>query len=121
MAGGNWDLVQHLNPNNSRVEWPTGPIGTIGSGYEPGWVDAWVVQSDFLPEIPLPGVVLSGPSQSSSGKDPGAFSATQWTAATAEWKNGDLVAGPALGIALMAMYKNGAYEFDWWFKVVVLQ
>jgi hypothetical protein len=118
MPGGNWDPVQHLH--NGRVEWPTGPIGTL-DGYEPGWVDAWVVQSDFLPGIPLPGVDLHGPSQSCSGSGPGAFSATQWTAAKRGWENGTLAAGPALGIALMAMYKNGTYEFDWWFKAVILQ
>src|SRR5262249_10370328 len=100
---------------------PTGPIGTLYPGYVPGWVDAWVVQSDFLPEVPLPGVDLSGPSQSCHGAGAGAFSATQWTAATPGWRNGDLQPGPALGIALMARYKNGAYEFDWWFKAVILQ
>jgi len=119
MAGGNWDHYQHLH--NGRVEWPTGPIGTLDPGYAPGWVDAWVVQSDFLPQIPLPGVDLSGPSQSCHGSGPGSFSTTQWTAGTAGWENGDLKRGPALGIALMAMHKNGAYEFDWWFKAVILR
>jgi hypothetical protein len=122
MAGGNWDHYQHLNPNNGRVEWPTGPTGTLDPGYEPGWVDAWVVQGDILPGIPLPGVYLPGPSQSSRGSGPGAFASNQWTAATPGWKNGNLAPGPALGIALIAMYnENGGYEFDWWFKTVILR
>ena len=117
MPGGNWDHYQTLNPGNGRVEWPTGPYN-IGPTFAPTWVDAWVVQKPGNPGHDLP-----GPSQSTHGSGAAAFGPNQWTAATPGWKNGNFQAGPALGIALMAMSNAaaGTHEYNWWFKVVVLQ
>ena len=122
---GNWDRHQHLN--NGRVEWPTGPYNNIGPNFAPSWVDAWVVQTPGGGGAPIPaGVVLPGPSQSahgSAGSAPPAFTPNRWTANKQGWSNGTLQYGPATGIALMAMHNAaaGTYEFDWWFKVVVLR
>jgi hypothetical protein len=126
MPAGNWDPTQHLNAVTGQVEWPTGPYD-IGQTFAPTWVDAWVVQWDIIPGVPLPfpplpGFVFPGPSQSTHGSGPAAFAASQWTAAARGWTSGNLAAGPALGIALMAMSDGaGAYEFDWWLDVVNLQ
>jgi hypothetical protein len=110
---GNWDHFQHLN--SGRVEWPTGPYN-IDPNFAATWVDAWIVQKPGLPAFDLP-----GPSESTHGSHAD-FTPHQWTAPTPGWTNGHLRAGPALGIALMAMSNGaGAYEFDWWFKVVILQ
>jgi hypothetical protein len=114
---GNWDHYQTLN--GGEVQWPTGPYNTTPT-YAATWVDAWVVQGGIL--LGIPGLDLPGPSQSSHGSGAGAFAAGQWTADTHGWTNGNLRPGPALGIALMAMRAPaGHYEFDWWFKVVVLR
>jgi hypothetical protein len=112
---GNWDSTQRLNTGTGRVEWPTGPYN-IGA-FAGTWVDAWVVQDPAVP-FPWPHLDLPGPSQSAHGS---AFTATKWKADNSGWHNGNLAAGPALGIALMAMRDPaGHYEFDWWFDIVTL-
>jgi hypothetical protein len=114
---GNWDPTQHLTPAG-QVEWPTGPYN-IG-GFNPTWVDAWVVQGGVL--LGIPGLDLPGPSESSHGSGAAAFAAGKWEADALGWRNGNLQPGPALGIALMAMRDAaGNDEFDWWLDIVKLK
>jgi hypothetical protein len=112
---GNWDQYQTLR--GGEVQWPKGPYNTTPT-FTATWVDAWVVQDPGV-LFPFPNLDLPGPSQSSHGT---AFAGGYWTADTHGWRNGNLRPGPALGIALMAMRDPaGHYEFDWWFKIVVLR
>ena len=109
----NWDPYQNIN--SGRVEWPTGPM-TLNPGFDPKWVDAWVVQGGGMG----PGDTWTGPCQSttqSSGWMPGT-----WTADALKWINGSFQAGPAIGVSILASRNStaGTYEYHWWFDVVVL-
>jgi hypothetical protein len=117
MAGGNWYFYQPLI--NGKVEWPTGPTGNPGPGYEPRWVQAWVVQGGTRSS----GIFNLGPSQSSSESSwSGWAPAGTWIASEPGWVNGPLQPGPATGIALMALYNKNTnlYEYEWWYDAIWL-
>jgi hypothetical protein len=124
MPGGNWDDYQPLN--NGKVEWPTGPTGTLDAGFEPAWVQAWVVQGGDMDnngggtDYPGPGPSQSSGQSSWSGWEPHG----RWTAAEPGWVNGPLQPGAATGIALMALYNRNTtpptYEYQWWVKDIIL-
>jgi hypothetical protein len=123
MPGGNWYQYQHLN--NGKVEWPTRTTGDLDQGFEPQWVQAWVVQGgdddgagddDAGTSYPGPGPSQSSSESSWSGWEP----PHQWTASEPGWANGTFQAGAATGIALMALYNRNTspptYEYQWWVK-----
>jgi len=121
---GNWDLTQHVNPANGRIEWPTGPITDVAPGFNPTWVEAWVVQGGGL----LDNEVWTGSSQSSRQSPWTGFAPDRWTATEPGWRQGQFQPGTAsvpafaLGIALLALRNNaGAYEYEWWHEVVFLR
>jgi hypothetical protein len=117
MAGGNWYFYQPLN--NGKVEWPTGPTGTLDPGYDLKWVQAWVVQGGDMGA----GKFNPGPSQSSSESSwSGWAPAGSWIASEPGWVNGPLQPGPATGIALMALHdeNTNSYEYDWWISPIQL-
>jgi hypothetical protein len=119
---GNWAQFQKLL--NGRVEWPTGPITGLSPGFETRWVEAWVVQGTgtSLPEgTESEGQIWQGASQSTTQSSWSGFVMGQWTAAEPGWRSGDFSAGPALGIALVAMRNSsGDHEFDWWVDDITL-
>jgi hypothetical protein len=131
---GRWNPIQHVNPANGQIEWPTGPIDDVDAGFSPRYVDAWVVQGG-----PATGgkVFVTGPSQSNrqssgfvlpAGGSPG--TPGKWEAKDNGWRQGQFQAGTAsapkfaTGIALMALRKTAGgvntYEYEWWFEVVTL-
>jgi hypothetical protein len=122
---GNWDLIQHVNPANGRIEWPTGPIADVHPGFNPRWVEAWVVQGEGLLEDHF----WTGPSQSSRQSPWSGFAPDRWTATEPGWTQGQFQAGTAsapefaVGIALLALRNNaaGTYEYEWWHEIVLLR
>jgi hypothetical protein len=119
MAGGNWDFYQPLS--NGKVEWPTGPTGTLDPGYEPRWVQAWVVQGGTMGA----GNFNPGPSQSSSESSWSGWAPPgRWTASEPGWVNGPLQPGPATGIAVIALYNRNTnpptHEYEWWYDAIWL-
>ena len=92
---------------------------TVSPGFTARWVEAWAVQGGGMGA----GLDLPGPSQSSHhGSGWSAFMPNRWTADAPGWINGSFQAGPAVGIALLASRDGqGAYEYNWWFGVVILQ
>lgn len=117
MPAGNWDFYQPLS--NGKVEWPTGTTGTLDAGYEPAWVQAWVVQGGGQ----VAGIYNPGPTQSSTQSSWSGWAPPgRWTAGEPGWVNGPLQPGPAAGIALMALYDRNSdtYEYEWWVSPIEL-
>src|SRR5215510_10087710 len=77
---GRWNPIQHVN--NGRVEFPSGPIDSLDAGFDPRYLDAWVVQGGPTTQGQ---VFVTGPSQSNrqssgfvlpAGGSPGKWNAT---------------------------------------------
>ena len=116
----NWDYFQNIEFGSSNVEWPTGPM-TLTPGFEPRWVEAWVVQSSTGDPDVISG---AGASQSTSQRSGWVPDYSSWTAdgIPPGWANGSFQPGPALGIALLASRNSTtlAYEFDFWVDLIEL-
>jgi hypothetical protein len=123
---GNWDYVQHLK--NGKVEWPKGDtdVGAM-QGFDPWRVEAWVVQSEGIPEGAT-GQKASweGPSQTTSWErtvsKPGP--SDRWATDTLGWMQGSFREGPAVGIAFVASKSATGpdrFKFNWWFDVIDLK
>ncbi len=119
MPGGNWDYYQNINYGTSRVEWPQGPM-ELDKGFEPRWVEAWVVQSS-TGVVATSGTGASQRTSQTAGWQPGY---THWTAdgIPPGWVNGSFQPGLALGIGLIASHNNatGTDDFDYWVRIVEL-
>ena len=118
----NWNYYQNVEYGSEHVEWPTGPM-TLTPGFEPRWVEAWVVQSSTGDPNVISGAGASQSTSQRSGWVPGNSS---WTAdgIPPGWANGSFEPGPALGIALLASRKGVSapydFEFDYWVDIIEL-
>ena len=118
---GNWKSTQQLNADTGRVEWPTGPTGVVSDGFEPMFVQAWVVQGGTMVEKEDR---ESGPgaTQTSQTSD-FAQDRSTWRASELGLTTGRFQPGTAKGIALMALYNEdtNVYKYEWWYQEITLE